>query len=428
MYKTLIAPLSVQIELTDDCNQTCGHCYRSCQKLAKSNTKSMNQEQVIHTIDELAKNKVFSITFTGGEPLMCKESLKVGIERVRHYSITCAVNTNLQLLTDEIIDFFEKYDVRILTSLLSYEKETHDKIAGLKGSHDRLLKNMRRLKEAGIKTSANMVIRKDNAHQIYKTGALAHSLGVIQFSATKVAPSPDTNYKSYKATPQQIKNSMDILLKIRQDYGLKVEILESYPFCFIEDIEKYIIFAKRNCTAGILNCSILPNGDVKPCAHADLTYGNVFKMPFINCWNSMTDWRSGQYIYPGCKDCDFLLQCTGGCRMDAKIYFNDIKGRDPLMTDPSRIKPIKNKLSNIPLPDWIFFNREIRTRQENFGGVIRNGDDIIFLSHNGFAKVETLKKTDSFCWKEVTAPGVSQEDMRLFFSVLYQKNIVHERR
>ena len=428
MYKKLVAPLSVQIEITDNCNQVCGHCYRTCQSIAKANVKVMTSEQAVYVVDELARNKVFSITFTGGEPLMYKRVLKAGIKKVYDSGIICAVNTNLQFLDDDIIAFMEKYDVRILTSLLSYKKEDHDRITGLKGAHDRLLKNMIRLREAGIKTSANMVVRNDNAHQIYETGSLAHSLGVIQFSATKVAPSPGSDYELYKATPRQIKNSMDVLLRIKEDYGMKVEILESYPFCFIEDIEKYLIFAKRNCTAGILNCSILPNGDVKSCAHADLTYGNVFEKPFVDCWNSMNDWRSGEYIYDGCRGCDFILQCTGGCRMDAKICSGDIRGRDPLMTNPSRVRPIRATISKTQLPEKLFFNPRIKTRKEEFGGVIRNGDDIIFLSHDGLVKVEALRGQESFRWKEVAASNVSRDDMEMFFSILLQKKIVFERR
>lgn len=428
MYKTLVAPLSVQIEITDNCNQTCGHCYRSCQSITSSVATSMSPEQVVYVVDELAKNKVFSITFTGGEPLMCKDSLRAGIKRVFEHSIICAVNSNLQFLDNDLIDLFQKCDVKILTSLLSHKRETHDFISGIKGSHDRLLRNILRLKEAKIRTSANMVIRRDNAHQIYETGSLAHSLGVIQFSATKVAPSPGHDYNLYKATPGQIKESLDVLLQLKKDYGIKVEILESYPYCFIEDIEKYSIFAKRNCTAGVLNCSIMPDGNVKSCAHSDLTYGNVFEKPFVDCWNSMIDWRSGEYVYEGCRECEFLLKCTGGCRIDAKICYNDIKGRDPLMTNPSRVRSVKSSYQKVELSDYLIFNPEIRTRRENFGGVIRNGDDIIFLSHNGFSNVELLKNKGFFKWRDVISPGVSVEEMETFFSILCQKNIVAKRR
>lgn len=98
------------------------------------------------------------------------------------------------------------------------------------------------------------------------------------------------------------------------------------------------------------------------------------------------------------------------------------------MTNPSRVRPVKSSYQKVELSDYLIFNPEIRTRRENFGGVIRNGDDIIFLSHNGFSNVELLKDKGFFKWRDVLSPGVSVEEMETFFSILCQKNIVAKRR
>lgn len=424
MYRTLKSPLSVQIEITDNCNQVCSHCYRACQTIQKSKTKNLTTDKVIQIVDELARNEVLTVTFTGGEPLMHKDVLRVGIERARKHGIVCSTNTNLQLLNREMAEVFLQNDVGILTSLLSFDEAMHDKIANFKGAHKRLLKNIHYLVGMGVKVGANMVVRKDNAHQVYETGKLACELGVRQFSATKVAPSPGTDYCEYKASPKQIKSSLDALLRIKEEYKVFVEILETYPLCFFQDLEKYSHFLRRNCTAAVFNCSISPDGSVRPCPHADMSYGNLFEQSLRDCWLAMDDWRNGEYLNEVCRECDYLMQCTGGCRIDAKHYYGNIKGRDPLMTHPSKIINTGNLSKQISIPDILSLNPLLMTRKEEFGGVARYLDEIVLLNHEGLSMLDELRNKKSFAWKNIQAASLTEKDLVTFFEVLYQKKMV----
>lgn len=425
LYRTLSAPLSVQIEVTDDCNQVCSHCYRACQHIPKAKTKHLIPDQVEILVAELARWNVLSVCFTGGEPLKHKDTLKVGVKKAKELGLTVYCNSNLQLLTPEMVSFFRDYKVGVLTSLLSHQPEVHDALVQRKGFHKRLLTKIRMLTEAGVLTSANMVVRKENAHQVYETGKLAHNLGILRFSATKVAPSPDTNYKNYRATPQQIKGSMDALLQLQKDLGLWVEILETYPLCFIQDLEKYQQFTRRNCTAGIFNCSISPDGNVRPCAHADMSYGNLFEKSLRECWLAMQEWRDGIFLYEACKACPYLLQCSGGCRMDAKIFHGDIRGRDPLMTSPEKIKPlIDSSVSNLYIPERLRLKNDVQIRIEEFGGALKYNDELVFLDKEGYnAALKLLSIRTAFEWRKVELAGVSEEDREIFFRILYDKKM-----
>ncbi len=425
LYRTLSAPLSVQIEITDNCNQICSHCYRACQHIQKAKTKHLTPNQVETLVDELARWKVMSVCFTGGEPLMFKNTLKAGIKKAKELGLAVYCNSNLQLLTPEMTHFFRDHGVGILTSLLSYQPEVHDAIIQREGFHERLLPKIRMLTEAGVLTSANMVVRKENAHQVYETGKLAYELGVLRFSATKVAPSPDTEYRNYRATPQQIKQSMDALLQLQKDFGLWVEILETYPLCFIQDLEKYQQFIRRNCTAGVFNCSVSPDGTVRPCAHADMSYGNMFEKSLRECWLAMQEWRDGIFLYETCKTCPYLLQCSGGCRMDAKIFHGDIRGKDPLMTSPETIKPAANPLQlDSRIPEYLRFKKGVQIRTEKFGGVLKYNDELVFLDEDGYnTALKLLNLGTAFKWRTVDLPGVSTKDRELFFKVLGDKKM-----
>lgn len=425
MYRTLSSPLSVQIEVTDNCNQICSHCYRACQQIQKAATKHLTPNQAEALVEELARWKVMSVCFTGGEPLMFKDTLKAGIRKAKELGLAVYCNSNLQLLTSDMAHFFHKHQVGVLTSLLSYQPEVHDTIIQRKGFHERLLQKIRLLTEAGVLTSANMVVRKENAHQIYETGELAYRLGVLRFSATKVAPSPNTEYQNYRATPRQIKDSMDVLLQLQSDFGLWVEILETYPLCFIQDMAKYQQFLRRNCTAGVFNCSVSPDGTVRPCAHADMTYGSLFDKSLQECWFSMQEWRDGAFLYETCKTCPHLLHCSGGCRMDAKIFYGDIRGKDPLMTAPEAVQPVENPLQfDFELPERLHFKDGVQYREEDFGGVVKFNDELVFLNEVGFKTARNLINGGiAFDWKSVETPGVTDEEKELFFKVLHDKQM-----
>jgi len=244
-------------------------------------------------VDLLADAGVMSVAFTGGEPFMQAKTLQKGIERVRHYGIDCFVNSNLQILPDEMINLLVDAKVGILTSMLSCIPSIHDKITGRNNSFNRLVRNIQKLNKAGAIVSINTVVRNDTIDTVYQTGLLAHQLGAKRFSATKAAPSPGTDYLSYRANADQVKKSLDILLQLHKETGMRVDILESYPLCFFGDLKKYSIFIRRNCTAGVFNCSISPNGEMRPCSHADIVYGNILEEGIYKCWDRMDDWRKG---------------------------------------------------------------------------------------------------------------------------------------
>lgn len=294
-YRTLKSPLSVQVEITDNCNETCSHCYRSCPSLAEKSGVALSPERAKYVIGEIIRAGVFSFSLTGGEPLLYPKSVKDAISEGKKAGLTCGVNTNLQPLTNQMADFFSENNVRVLTSLASVEPEMHERIVGLKGSHARLVRNIEKLTNMGVRVSVNMVVRKDNFWQVYETGKFAHTLGVSRFSATKAAPTVGIEYSTYSPSHEHLKSSLEDLLRLQAEYGMDVDILESYPLCFFGNVERYAHFARRNCTAGIYNCSIGPNGDVRPCSHSAHAYGNIFCENLEAIWGNMDQWRQAEY-------------------------------------------------------------------------------------------------------------------------------------
>lgn len=71
IYRTLSAPISLQWELTDWCNQKCFHCYNYWRKDTDPSADVIPELDDTFRIiaNEIIANHVFSVTITGGEPL-----------------------------------------------------------------------------------------------------------------------------------------------------------------------------------------------------------------------------------------------------------------------------------------------------------------------------------------------------------------------
>ena len=71
-YLKLKSPIEVQIELTSRCNQKCIFCYNVWKEesSSKSIKNRLSKEEHFSVIDKIIKNKIFSVIFSGGEPLL----------------------------------------------------------------------------------------------------------------------------------------------------------------------------------------------------------------------------------------------------------------------------------------------------------------------------------------------------------------------
>ena len=107
--------------LTESCNLACPYCFA-----ANMERREIDLEVARKALDLVVgpdnPAKKVSVSFWGGEPLLCFDSLRSLVlyarERAgREKKVDFAVPTNLTLLTTEMIDFFQEQGVQISLSL-----------------------------------------------------------------------------------------------------------------------------------------------------------------------------------------------------------------------------------------------------------------------------------------------------------------------
>ncbi len=425
------SPVDVQIEITERCNHHCRHCYNTYSNTDNSCQKDMSLNDIEKVFEILSENEVLSVTLTGGEPFLNCSVLLKAIELFYEHGVYVSINSNLTLLPEEAILCMAKYPrIKVLTTLFSYKRECHDYICGERGGFDKTVKNIKRLVDAGIHVSVNMVLCLDNINDVYLTGKLVSELGCDAFCGTRVsAPLWNTEYRS-AISNAQLCTSIDELIAVKKDFGINIDVLGCYPKCAILASSSHSFFGRR-CMAGKTTVTIGSNCSVRPCSHSSKEYGNLSDTPLSVIWASMSDWRQDEYVPQKCKSCSLFCLCSGGCRVDAEAR-GDIRAMD-VNAKPDAVhnfrfpKPAKVQTYSFSDEETFTIHPEAAFRKESFGGLlyIRNTMNILpvnraameFLS--SYPRAETL----SFC-QFLDASSAKDEREQFFVRSLFQKLVI----
>ncbi|HNW96585.1 MAG TPA: radical SAM protein [Candidatus Paceibacterota bacterium] len=399
-YRNLCGPISVQIEITEACNLNCVHCYNHWRDKTKPfHANNLDDVKMNKIIDYLIDTKASSVTLTGGEPLLFWNILPGAIERMISAGIRVGLNSNLSLLTEEVARALKQSGLKnILVSVLCGVQEIHDLITGCDGSWQKTIDGIKMARKFGFRVSSNTVLTKLNLKYLYETAELMKRLGVSTFCATKASPALNSrNFQDLVLSRYELQNSLNELLRIKEELKMNVDILECYPLCLIGDLSKYSHFARHKCTAGVTTCTISPSGDMRPCSHANMIYGNVFKENMIDIWMKMVDWRGAQYVPDECQSCEFVGRCSGGCRMEAS-YHGDIKGKDPFMSGPEdvKIQPTVDKNDKSILTMKLKVSPQLKIRDESFGATVTVPSGTLFLNKDAVFILRYLLTCDIF--------------------------------
>jgi len=396
LYRKLKSPVSIQIEITEECNNSCLYCYNHW-RFKDKQRNFLSIEKIEKIIPDLVRNEVFEVTITGGEPLIRRNELMYLVRKLKENGISFTVNTNLRLLTEEYAEQLLETGAKfILTSLNSFRKKEHDYLSQNKNAFSETIKGIKVALKWGFVVGVNVVLTKVNLNQLFQTAEYLSKIGVKHLSATKVSPCLGLHPQYYSTknlflNKKEILESLQVLIEIQDKLKMTVDILECYPLCLIKDGVKYKKFIRRNCGAGINTLTIGASGDVRPCSHSNLVYGNIFQESLEKIWGKMDDWRSGKYIPKICRTCPFFKECTAGCRMDA-LFFGKINEVDPY-AEPLKINEISLPIRNhIPeQTDGEYFIPFYKFRKEIEGYFIFTGNSNFLVNETGFKLLEKLK-------------------------------------
>ena len=403
----LSGPISAQLEITEKCNYQCTHCYRLDDQVVSQSSCELSDQQILSLASKLIDSGIMSLIITGGEPLIKKGLVLDLIELATRRNIHCSINTNLVLINEDYLSKLIELGVdSLLISCPSSDPATY-KLMTTGGSIDKLFSKLDLVLASDIRYTVNMVVNRNNLHQVISTAHELAERGVRSFSAAPMAFNMNNPYEEAFLTSSEVAQLIDELVWINDNIGIKVDIMEAIPKCVFSQKarESKLPFLRRQCQAGRSVISVSPTGEVRPCSHNPDSYGKLVHENLNIIWDRMITWRSGAMIPNICKECKMLAKCFGGCRINAKVTSGQLSGPDPLCTKP--VDFFESKLYNqvaIDANTVLGCPKKLRWRYEGNSTYLifgRNPNSVIRVSAELYRFVVALRQSPVRRFQEI---------------------------
>lgn len=263
-------PVAAHFNLTTRCNLTCRHCYS-----VRSDDRVLT-EDAFRIVDDLHENGVFFLVITGGEFFLRKDAIPI-LDHLRKRKFLVRIDTNGTLIHGSLLRNLEGFrNIRFHISLYSATPGPHDRITGVPGSHEKTLRAVHALTDAGFMVRLNCVVMKENIRDFQS---------VKRDIADRFKIPVRFNPHLY---PMDNGSKANLSSQLSPE-----EILHVKQFSAGLDREQYLSGGVggrfRYCKAGFSFFSI-NNGDVYPCPKMKGIYnrplGNLLKQSFKHIWHS----------------------------------------------------------------------------------------------------------------------------------------------
>lgn len=325
-FNTHSKPISAVINLTDECTHRCRMCF------VKFQPEYMKLETAIATVEFLLKNtkdgQVPQVTFFGGEPLIQFERIIKPLVEMYKDRVSWSITTNGFLLSEDIVDFFRKYNVQILLSW-DGDKMTQDYQRPLKngeGSFDKSVRNIPYLLLRFPNTTMRATITKFSIPLLYENYLFAKKMGFkavtfIMDSRREIEYSiEDKNILTHQIN------------KIAAD--LTYDLLKGRTPIIVENlIDTYRLLRKANdanvfnneifrCGTGITSVGVTTNGELvgcqenNSCPEDNEIIGNVFEGINLE--------KHRVFIEKVIQELDNVSIKSNGCGIDGLVAVNKI--------------------------------------------------------------------------------------------------------
>lgn len=341
-------PLSVQLDLTYRCNETCVHCY-----LDHEDHGEMTTAEILDVLDQMAAAGVFFLNISGGEIFMRKDLFTI-LEHAAKLQFSVKLKTNAVMVRADKAKRIADLGVdSVQISLYSHKPEVHDEITQLKGSFKRTIEGARFLKEAGVKVTFANVLMHNNAADYKDVRTLAQTMGVEYTVDATITPMMDGDRSTVELNMDA--NRLAGVMRDETLLGDQARTILAPPSgpTPIEDA-----YSTLPCSAGHTACYVSPYGDVYPCVQFPYTVGNVRQQRFIDIWKESPQMNEVRAIrqsdLEGCSSCihgSSCSRCPGLAYMEGNMRGPSIQDceKSYARTGVPSVNLQKKKLRTIPM-------------------------------------------------------------------------------
>lgn len=272
-------PMQASLELTNRCNERCGHCYLPSFK--DDPDKVMGFEEWQRVLVELREAGTLFLILMGGEAMLNPYFWGI-LESAKHLNFHVSMITNgLKIQTPDVAERLKHLGmINVTLSVYSKHAEIHDKMTRVRGSHAKTLNAIRLCREAGIQVTLNCLIGKQNIESIFdlEDWAMAEDL-MLKFDAM-ITPKLNGDMSSTLERASEDQLRAYFKEKIRRWPNGR-------PKASGETKKDYV------CNAGKGKCAVTYSGELLPCIEIRDPIGNLRHEKFADLWSNhiVSRWR-----------------------------------------------------------------------------------------------------------------------------------------
>lgn len=289
---------TVWLEITQKCNCKCIHCYQGETHIGVD--KSINLENWINVIEQLQKMNQKRVVVIGGEPCTCKNLLQI-LTSLINANITTTLFTNATIINEDVKKFMvhNKDLFELKVSLYGHNAELHDSITNVKGSFDKLVRNVKFFVENKIKVNIAVVILSKNEIYNDEIIAFAYEIGASYVSSDNIRHVYGGTQNEYIPITKEINRR--VLRTSPKFIALEERFNDNnfYNSCWFEKIV------------------VTETGDILPCTfQRDIIYGNILHntlQEIIENDITKKNWELNFNLINQCCECEYRFACKD-CR------------------------------------------------------------------------------------------------------------------
>ncbi|MEA4812934.1 MAG: radical SAM protein [Anaerolineaceae bacterium] len=311
----LSAPYRMDLALTYRCNNDCAHCYNARPR----NYPELDSASWKQIIDRLWALRIPHLVFTGGEPTL-RADLPELIAYAQSKGMITGLNTNARRLADpKLVQQLVEAGLDHVQITVEAASETiHNTMVRSSSAWQETIAGLRNAVKSRLYLMTNTTLLQNNA---------AALPAILEFLKEEQVPTIGLNALIYSGHGQSVNTGLQErelpeLLKLAQDFtknsGQRLIWYTPTQYCHFDPL--LLDLGVKGCTAAYYNMCIEPDGMVIPCQSYYEGLGKILEENWESIWNHplARQLRERKYIPSGCKTCDYLIECGGGCPLARK--------------------------------------------------------------------------------------------------------------
>jgi len=303
-----ITPQGVTIEMTDNCNLVCKHCYRNA---GPGMDNYLPWDVLQRAIEDFYEMGVKTIEMTGGDPTMhphFDEALQQCVER---FDLVAVITNGIEL-SDRAIKLLSRENTICQIDLDGSTPEMHDELRGVVGAHAGAINAARKLNKQGARFRVAMSVHQGNVHQVEAVAQQAQELGAQWFGASPIVDVGRASSSLKSLNMDEMRELVSAIERLQD--CMPEEFIRMEPP--LPDSSNEI--HHNNCGAGSRSITLAPNGDLRPCAMYEqkyISFGNITEESVEEIFTKDIVYKFSTLPAPQraiCGDCRMYSFC-GGC-------------------------------------------------------------------------------------------------------------------